>query len=1611
MPTLPASSSSSNSPKATAALKSIDRKAPISARRIHDFILDEVGPSLQQMNIGQGQRVALVLPNGPELALAILALTNWASCVPLNANGAPDELESDLKACNAQLVIGMQENSDNDNNNSNDSIASIAYKVGIPFCGLVPSPVEAGIFQLIHPPNNSQPSMSREASNGSIMSDSQMFGPNQHQDEVLVLFTSGTTGQKKLVPHKLGDILVATACISVSWKLTPLDVNCNLMPLFHVGGIIRQVFSPILSGGCVICCPSFDPSLFWSLLVQQNAFTWYYAAPTMHQIILDSGKRKGYIPKKVTTSSSNKNKSSVVPPLRMIANAAGGLLPSLARELRDVFQANVLPSYGMTECMPISSPPAAYQLEKPGTSGVAVGPELAILNKKTSQALPFGTEGPICVRGEPCFRGYGVNHLQQSDSSPGSNFLAGGWFDTGDLGYMDSDGYLYITGRSKEVVNRGGEIISPLEVEEAVGSHPHVQACAAFSAPHDVLQEAVGIVVVPVPGKPKVDLQALHEYLGAGRLAAPKWPQCLVYMDALPKSHTNKLLRVKLGQRMAIPELNDNMIPMERTFSAKCPPQGTAVKVAIPCHRVTVHPAEVQARLRTEMDLSSSQEIVVVRHPTRIGAIVLYIYNLDRQKVVAKAQDILDCYAVPSHVCVMDQPITTDQDLPEPQSSDAIASIMQEASEAISGPADPLVEEIQELFRDLLDLDCLPAKDTNFFNLGGSSMLASQLASKVRKKFRVPFGGAEVFRHANCQAVADVVRDRNGDPNSSSQHSAITHDSTPASNSSTASSMYQERNVNTQGASFKSARLEPQTGLLRSLFQLVPLCVVFPVWQLSRFFLFFVSLLWALRKVPSDNNLVSFVVTLVAFHFAWVTVTPLIFVLIKWLVIGKYQEGRYAIWSNYYLRWWFVDVVRKLFGKGIFGSSEELLAFYYRLLGASIGEGARISTQTDLAEFDLVVIGEQACVEYSTVRPFGVDNGCMVLGPVVVGNHSSVGVRSVVAPFTCIPDGFHLGPVTSSYEVGSSKSSTNHARYNRRCQPEPSFLMRSFIGGPITFFVDTVSHIPAALILWWMVSMPWHHGEPFETVGDLMEWLCDVRRIPFYIGIRVARAILAPLLYMAAAILVKWTVIGKFEAGARDTGSEWQLLRHWLAATLFSRENMGEVTELVGRHYEGVSILYRLLGAKVGKRVFWPGHLPLFTGEFDLLEIGDDVVFGSRSVLCCTTSDSCEKITLCAGANVSDNTVVLPGSIIGKNAVLGSNSVCPMGRYLPEASIWLGSRGGDPVMLERGVDLDSDGFVMAYEVNADQLQLEGDETTIRPFGKAVYEGKADYYVYPIPLIVGYTLVAKIFIASVHTLPLLGSLHITAGYFYGFPAAGRQYDDYDYSMSTLYWTLLGCFVITNFLRVLLWLAVELGAKWAFLGRREEGRYNYDTSDYCQKWELYQIAARIRNPGRMNFMDFIAGTPFMVTFFRLCGSSVGKDCCLYPAGADPFMSEPDLVFMGDRCVIDCASVVCHLNTRGNFELIKITLGNHVTLRTSSRIQQGVQMESGSMLLEKSLAMTGEVIEADSVWQGSPASLLFTYDFTSVQPSVSYGKGIHDITDEPIPVHFTVMEHSVV
>ena len=509
-----------------------------------------------------------------------------------------------------------------------------------------------------------------------------------------------------------------------------------------------------------------------------------------------------------------------------------------------------------------------------------------------------------------------------------------------------------------------------------------------------------------------------------------------------------------------------------------------------------------------------------------------------------------------------------------------------------------------------------------------------------------------------------------------------------------------------------------------------------------------------------------------------------------------------------------------------------------------------------------------------------------------------------------------------------------------------------------------------------------------------MSWLTDPSRIPFYIGIRVARSVVSPFFYTAAAVLVKRFIIGKFQAGPRDVSSQVQLLRHWLAARLLSRKGFQDIADIVGRHYEIMSMVYRACGARVGKRVFWPGRQPVTTGELDLLDVGDDVVFGSRSSLIFTSMDKASKITLGAGANVADNCIVLPGGMLGKNAVLASNSICPQDRYLPSGSVWFGSKGSQPQLLEKGEEEDSaeltqhssspNDFVPPKAASSSKLQKEGSQSTLRPFGKAVYEQEPKnlpYTVLPPSVMMILCVAIKFAISCFHTLPILAALHTAAAILWGTPASERDYSfsGNGYTFGTLYVTFLGCFIVFHAVRILLTLLVELTAKRCLIGRRRKGAYNYDSHSYPQRWEIYQLICKIRQFNGMNYLEYFSGSAWINQYFRWNGAKIGKDVCLYPSGADPYMPEPDLVTIEDHAVIDAASIVCHLNTKGNFTLSPIHLGKGCTLRSQSRVQQAVQVGEGAMLLQKSLAMTGEVLEEFTIWQGCPASFWKEYPAT--------------------------------
>jgi acyl-CoA synthetase (AMP-forming)/AMP-acid ligase II len=327
-------------------------RLPLTHRQLRKFIEEDF--DLNQFGIARGCRIALLLPNGPELAVAVIAALSGWCVVPINATYTSEEIRAELESTQAQAIIILAGATVNE--------AAIEAATSINIGVLIASPVGhvTGLFRLAV--MHSVPAIAARMGY-TVANTVEGFTAFEHPETVLLLHTSGTSGNKKLVPYSLDMIITGVGCIVASWNLQPSDVCLNMMPLFHIGGIMRNILSPVLSGGCVITCAGFDPVLFWEILIARSepsdddmdvdtpldtmrseeqhrlvlpCPTWYYAAPTMHHAILSEGDRR--------------DKPLPVKTVRFIANAAGGLLPVLADALKATFyNATILTSYGMTE--------------------------------------------------------------------------------------------------------------------------------------------------------------------------------------------------------------------------------------------------------------------------------------------------------------------------------------------------------------------------------------------------------------------------------------------------------------------------------------------------------------------------------------------------------------------------------------------------------------------------------------------------------------------------------------------------------------------------------------------------------------------------------------------------------------------------------------------------------------------------------------------------------------------------------------------------------------------------------------------------------------------------------------------------------------------------------------------------------------------------------------------------------------------------------------------------------------------------------------------------------------------------------------------------------------
>ena len=479
-------------------------RAPLSFGRLFQHI-DQVGRTLRAMGIGRRHRMAVVLPNGPEMAVAVLTVAASAICAPINPAYGAEELDryfADLQPHALLTVAGLD-----------SSARRVALSHGIRVVELsAVFSAEAGLFTL----TGDHGGASRRE-------------PVSPSDVALLLLTSGTTSRAKIVPLTHANLCASAYSSGVALALEETDRSLNVLPLFHGHGLIATVLASLAAGASVVCTPGCDVNSFFEWLTAFRP-TWYSAVPTMHQAILAEARHQ--------------RERAADYRLRFVRSASAPLPLRIYGELERTFEAPMIEFYGMTETAsaPIACNPLPPRRRKPGSVGLPVGLDAAIMGE-SGVLLPRGQMGQVVVRGASVTRGY-------VDPMANEAAFAGDWFKTGDCGFFDEDGYLFLIGRSQEIINRGGEKIAPREIDEVLLEHPAVAEAVTFAAPHPTLGEDVASAIVLRP-EVAATSKDIRQFV-IGRVAHFKVPRQVLVVDELPKSPTGKVQRVGLAEKLGL---------------------------------------------------------------------------------------------------------------------------------------------------------------------------------------------------------------------------------------------------------------------------------------------------------------------------------------------------------------------------------------------------------------------------------------------------------------------------------------------------------------------------------------------------------------------------------------------------------------------------------------------------------------------------------------------------------------------------------------------------------------------------------------------------------------------------------------------------------------------------------------------------------------------------------------------------------------------------------------------------------------------------------------------------------------------------------------------------
>ena len=466
-------------------------------------LVESLARALADFDLHEGDRIAMALPNGLEVISAFLAASTVGTAAPLNPAYTVEEFKFFLNDTRARALIVPA--------GAAKEARTAALETNVPIIEC-----ETGDHGDIHFSMNERLSgTGEEKAAGS-------------EDIALILHTSGTTSRPKRVPLAHANLLTSAQNVANTYQLTPDDVSLCAMPLFHVHGLVASTLATFFSGGTVVVPPKFNPLSFWAT-VREHGATWYSAVPTIHQVLLS--RAKGSRPLGAEQ-------------LRFIRSCSASLAPQLMTEMEETFGAPVLEAYGMTEAAhQMASNPLPPLPRKAGSVGRGTAVEIGILDE-AGNSLPPGSTGEVSIKGPNVFSGYEGNAEANAES------FSNGWFRTGDQGVLDAEGYLTLVGRIKELINRGGEKISPREIDETLLQHPAVAEACCFAVPDRVYGEGVAAAVVLKDQATEKDLIAHCR----SSLSDFKCPTTIYIMDAIPRTATGKIQRRNVAAAIAGPQ-------------------------------------------------------------------------------------------------------------------------------------------------------------------------------------------------------------------------------------------------------------------------------------------------------------------------------------------------------------------------------------------------------------------------------------------------------------------------------------------------------------------------------------------------------------------------------------------------------------------------------------------------------------------------------------------------------------------------------------------------------------------------------------------------------------------------------------------------------------------------------------------------------------------------------------------------------------------------------------------------------------------------------------------------------------------------------------------------